>query len=69
MKIKPAPGRAVRDPNTFELLPDAGREVKDSDTFWRRRLRDGDVVRMDAPPAAPPVKAPPPHHQNTKAGA
>jgi hypothetical protein len=44
MKVVPAPGRAVRDPHTMILLPPEGREVKDSDVFWRRRVRDGDVI-------------------------
>jgi hypothetical protein len=43
MIVKPATGRAVRDPNTYELLPAEGRDVPDT-FFWRRRLRDGDVV-------------------------
>jgi hypothetical protein len=43
MIVKPAPGRAVRDPSTYELLPAEGRDVPDT-FFWRRRLRDGDVV-------------------------
>jgi len=43
MRVKPAEGRAVRDPVTKQLLPAAGREVPENQ-FWRRRLRDGDVV-------------------------
>lgn len=50
MRVKPAKGRAVRDPITMQLLPDDGREVP-LNPFWRRRLRDGDVVE-DKPPAA-----------------
>jgi hypothetical protein len=48
MKVKPAPGRAVRDPHTMALLPAEGREVKDSDVYWRRRVRDGDVMIVEA---------------------
>lgn len=59
MKVTPAPGRAVRDPRTFQLLPKEGREVPDNDPFWLRRLRDGDVVRAPqqtpAPAATPTV--------------
>ncbi len=44
MKVIPAPGRAVRDPKSMMLLPAEGREVPDNDTFWTRRLRDGDVT-------------------------
>ncbi|WP_225773325.1 DUF2635 domain-containing protein [Pseudomonas sp. Marseille-Q5115] len=41
--VVPAKGRAVPDPETGELLPAEGRDVPD-DTYWRRRLLDGDVV-------------------------
>jgi hypothetical protein len=56
MKVKPAPGRAVRDPRTMALLPPEGREVKDSDIFWVRRLRDGDVIKADQEPAPAPAR-------------
>ncbi|QCR38947.1 hypothetical protein C1N62_22795 (plasmid) [Nissabacter sp. SGAir0207] len=45
MKLKPAAGRAVRDPVKGTLLPEEGAEVV-MDMFWRRRLRDGDVVEV-----------------------
>jgi len=51
MKVYPVEGRSVRDPRNFQLLPAEGREVPDGDSFWARRLRDGDVT-TDAP--APP---------------
>lgn len=53
MKVKPAPGRSVRDPTTKLLLPPEGREVRDGDPFWARRIRDGDVIvdKGDPPPA------------------
>ncbi|ENU7298185.1 DUF2635 domain-containing protein, partial [Salmonella enterica] len=41
--IKPAPGRAVRDPVTQQLLAADG-EQKPRTPFWLRRLADGDVV-------------------------
>jgi len=44
MKVKPAEGRAVRDPRSMALLSEEGREVPDGDTFWQRRVRDGDVT-------------------------
>lgn len=47
MKVKPAEGRAVRDPVKRTLLPADGADVT-LDTFWRRRLRDGDVVEVTA---------------------
>lgn len=43
MTVKPAKGRAVPDPETGLLLPAQGRDVPD-DTYWRRRLADGDVT-------------------------
>jgi hypothetical protein len=46
MKIKPAPGRMVRDPRTMLALPEEGRDVPRT-PFWLRRLRDGDVVFVD----------------------
>ena len=47
MRVKPAEGRAVRDPRTMTLLTDEGREVPDRDPFWVRRVRDGDVTVED----------------------
>jgi hypothetical protein len=44
MWVKPVPGRTVRDPHSMALLPAEGREVNDSDPFWLRRVRDGDVT-------------------------
>lgn len=49
-------GHVVRDPKTTRKLPDAGSHVPDT-TFWRRRLRSGDVV--EAKPPAPKPKAAP----------
>jgi hypothetical protein len=56
MRVKPTAGRLVRQPiPPYELLPAEGREVPDNQ-FWRRRLRDGDVVVVTEgrPPATPP---------------
>ncbi|WP_145600645.1 DUF2635 domain-containing protein [Yersinia frederiksenii] len=44
MLVKPVAGRAVRDPVKGTFLPESGTEVPDN-SFWRRRLNDGDVVR------------------------
>lgn len=51
MKLKPADGRAVRDPAKGKLLPEDGAEVT-LNAFWRRRLRDGDVVEVTADTAS-----------------
>jgi hypothetical protein len=47
LKIKPAPGRAVRDPVTMKPLAADG-ETKPRTSFWTRRLADGDVLLTDA---------------------
>lgn len=45
--IKPAPGKAVRDPRTMKLLARDG-EKKPRNIYWLRRLKDGDVIEVDA---------------------
>lgn len=52
MFVKPNAGCAVRDPVKGTLLPDAGAEVPDT-SFWRRRLRDGDVSISSASTLSP----------------
>jgi Protein of unknown function (DUF2635) len=51
MRVKPAPGRLVRDPANGVRLPDEGGEVP-SNTYWHRRLKDGDVLPDLAPSGA-----------------
>jgi hypothetical protein len=46
MFVMPAPGLKVRDPRTKRTIPDEGIEVPDTDSFWLRRLADGDVVEF-----------------------
>ena len=43
MFVRPAPGRAIRDPISHKLLNEAGEEKPDT-RFWRRRVRDKDVL-------------------------
>ncbi|HAT2288148.1 TPA: DUF2635 domain-containing protein [Citrobacter freundii] len=43
MFVKPKDGLSVRCPVRGVPLPSEGAEVPDN-VFWRRRLRDGDVV-------------------------
>ncbi len=45
MKIKPADGKAIRDPFTLKLLAPEGEE-KPRNSFWIRRLAAGDVVEV-----------------------
>ncbi|MEL6429739.1 MAG: DUF2635 domain-containing protein [Planctomycetota bacterium] len=49
IRVRPLPGRLVRDPITRVAVPEQGAEVADA-TFWRRRALAGDVeiVRGDA---------------------
>jgi len=56
MKLKPADGRSVRDPVKGTLLPADGADVV-VDAFWRRRLRDGDVVEVIATATTSSTKA------------
>lgn len=58
MFVKPTAGRAVRDPVKGTLLPEDWTEVPDSDLFWHRRLRDGDVVQRDEKDGKKSSKAP-----------
>lgn len=45
LHIKPVPGVVVRDPDTLEPLPEKG-DKKPRNSFWLRRLKDGDVVEI-----------------------
>ena len=49
--LKPAAGKLVRDPVTRKHLAEEG-ELKPKNTYWRRRLRDGDVVEVSTPKTA-----------------
>jgi hypothetical protein len=55
MYVIPAPGFKIRDPDLLDFLPEAGREVPDSD-YWHRRVRDRDVFEA-TPPAESHVDA------------
>lgn len=45
MIVKPKKGLLVKDPVTLQYLPEKGKRVTDN-SFWRRRLRDGDVEEV-----------------------
>lgn len=49
MFIKPKPGLKVWDPKARRHMPVAGMEVPDGDTYWVRRLVDGDVLIAQPP--------------------
>lgn len=53
--VKPAPGMTVRKP-VGGYLADEGEEVN-RDSYWRRRLADGDVVEAKPPKTAAPAPA------------
>ncbi len=55
MKVKPVDPKAViRDPQTKLALPAEGGEVPEN-SFWTRRLMQGEVTRIDQPAAAAPT--------------
>ena len=43
-RVYPKSGLIVRDPVSREILGDGGKEVNTKSTYWRRRLKDGDVT-------------------------
>lgn len=56
--VKPVdPTAVIRDPRTKRALPAGGGPVP-NDSFWQRRLRDGDVVRIADPTLGAPATAP-----------
>ncbi|MBK5075091.1 DUF2635 domain-containing protein [Budviciaceae bacterium CWB-B4] len=54
MFVKPNAGRLVRDPVKGTFLPETGEEVPDN-SFWRRRLKDGDVQKSKSESALVPT--------------
>ncbi len=48
IKLKPRKGIRVLDPATRKPLPERGEKVTLT-TYWRRRLRDGDVEQPQPP--------------------
>lgn len=49
MFVKPREGLMVRHPVTKRHIPEDGIEVSETDAFWVRRLRSGDVVQCQPP--------------------
>jgi hypothetical protein len=49
--VTPAPGLKVRDPKSGLHLSADGQRVP-RDSYWLRRLADGDVIEATAPAAA-----------------
>lgn len=61
MYIKPRPGLTVFDPVRKQFMPEEGMPVDENDLYWAARLRDGDVVQVDAAgaQASPTTEVPP----------
>ena len=57
--LKPAPGKRVRDPQSKKVLEEKGIKVDAIDTYWFRRIEDGDVVIVE-PEKKAPAPAPKP---------
>lgn len=53
--VVPKPGLRVVDPATGQALPPEGGH-KPRDTYWMRRLNDGDVTEATPPAEAKPAK-------------
>ena len=65
MKVQPHPGCILRDPVSRIPLPPEGKEVPNN-SFWRRRVKAGDVMLVTAPafvPASAPAPAEPPEEK------
>lgn len=56
IKIKPAAGMKVIKPDSKLALKSEGEEVI-QDSYWLRRLADGDVLLMEDDKQAQPAKA------------
>lgn len=50
--IPATPDIIVRDPQTMQPVPPEGRTVPD-ESYWRRRIRDGDLKEGKPPRATP----------------
>lgn len=55
MFVKPTKGRAVHDPARGDLLPEEGRNVDESQ-YWYRRKIDGDIKIVQPVNDAEPAK-------------
>ncbi|MEN4984011.1 DUF2635 domain-containing protein [Acinetobacter modestus] len=53
MFVVPKQGYKIPDPSLSDFLPEGGREVQ-KNSYWVRRLRDGDVVEKT--PTKPQAK-------------
>ncbi|MCJ8322787.1 MAG: DUF2635 domain-containing protein [Rhizobiales bacterium] len=56
MFIKPCAGRAVRDPETSQLLHENGQNKPDT-PYWQKRLIAGDVIKIKSPKSKKETKS------------
>ncbi|TXH34062.1 MAG: DUF2635 domain-containing protein [Rhodospirillaceae bacterium] len=54
MRVKPAPGMTIIDPDREDFLPAGGRNVPNT-TYWRRRRKDGGIVLDTSEPSSTPA--------------
>ena len=57
MSPPPAEGRAAPDPEQGHLLLPAAGGFVPNNAYWQRRLKDGDVIKPDAPEEVPAPEA------------
>jgi len=53
--VKPVEGRRCKDPENYELLPVRGKSVV-KNSYWLRRVKDGDCIVADRPSAVVATK-------------
>lgn len=53
--VQPVEGRRCKDPETYELLPVRGKSVV-KNSYWLRRVKDGDCIVADRPGAVVAAK-------------
>jgi hypothetical protein len=53
MKVQPAPGRQIPDPEKGGFLPPEGRDVE-ATAYWLRRKADGDETEVEVKPKKEP---------------
>ena len=51
--VKPVDGKRCKDPSTLQMLPLAGKNVL-KNSYWLRRIKDGDCVLGNAAVKAAP---------------
>lgn len=59
--VRPKRGMVVPDPDMGDRFPHDGRETLLTD-YVQRRINEGGLIKMDAPPPAPAAAPAPVHH-------